>query len=359
MANDNLGVNSSTRLELMSITGKNYEMGIKFHIFVRGRMPSLKEFLVDKKETWKKIRNKIETNYQWLPEHHFTWSEVNHLGQSHNHYGIHLKGGVTIFCTDTTQRVKMIYDYNSDDQLVDELITMFNKRKDKPKNRVGLIQASCGTLNVKFVEYRPYELEITPFLGEEIGALKQEMLQSFKDETKSGLYLIHGKPGTGKTSFLKEILTQTDKQALFIPPSIAGELGNPNLISLLMDHSDSIIIIEDAETVLMTREADNSDAVSNLLNLTDGFPSDFLNLNIICTFNTDIQDIDPALLRKGRLRGIQVFKELSIEQAQKLADNIGSGITIDRKMTVAEISNESFVNSYKLTGNGIGFNGSK
>lgn len=340
MANENTGMNSSTRLELMGVTAKSHEMGINFRIFLRGRMPSVREFPGNKTAHWNKMRDRVESSYEWLLEHRFEWSELNHLGQPHNHYGIHLQGGVTIFRTDSTQRIKVIYDHNSDNQIVEELITMFNKRKDKPKNRVGLIQMSYGTLNVKFVEYRPYELEITPFLGEEIGALRKEILQSLKDETKIGLYLIHGKPGTGKTSFLKEILNQTDKQALFIPPSIAGELGNPNLISLLMDHSDSILIIEDAETVLMKREADNSDAVSSLLNLTDGFPSDFLNLNIICTFNTDIQDIDPALLRKGRLRGIQEFKALGIEQAQKLADNIGSGITIDRKMTVAEVCND-------------------
>jgi ATP-dependent 26S proteasome regulatory subunit len=233
-------------------------------------------------------------------------------------------------------------------------VALLDGIEQKTNNRVGLIQMSYGTLNVKFVEYRPYELDITPFLGEEITGLKKQMLQNFEDETKSGLYLIHGKPGTGKTSFLKEILNRTDKKALFIPPNIAGELGNPNLISLLMDHANSILIIEDAETVLMKREADNSDSVSNLLNLTDGFPSDFLNLNIICTFNTDIGDIDPALLRKGRLRGIQEFDKLSIPQAKELANQLEIETEITHPMTLAEVCNTNSLKR-KLAENGIGF----
>ena len=349
----------SSRMELMRATDQAHHMGMKFHIYVRDRMPSAKEFPLLENEQWQSIRDKMESDYDWLPKHKFEWNELHKANRKSIHYGLHLKGGVTCYRSDATQSIQVIFDHDSDQELVKEIMELFDDIEKKPMNEVGLIQMSYGRLNVKFVEYRPYELDITPFLGEEIAGLKQEMLQNFNDETKNGLYLIHGKPGTGKTSFLKEVLNQTDKKALFIPPSIAGELGNPNLISLLMEHANSILIIEDAETVLMKREADNSDSVSNLLNLTDGFPSDFLNLNIICTFNTDIGDIDPALLRKGRLRGIQEFKEITIENARKLADKINSEVTIDREMTVAEICNENSNNSFKLTVNGIGFNVNK
>lgn len=330
---------TQARLELMKVAGDTRMMGTNFHIYVRNRMPSIRTLPEVDNDLWNKVQYKLESSFEWLPEHRFVWNELDHVGRPYNHYGIHLKGGVTCYRSDANKNVEVIFDCDSDREITDEVIGLVSNEEHKPKNRVGLIQMSYGTLNVKFVEYRPYEFEITPFLGEEIAALKQEMLQSFHDVTNSGLYLIHGKPGTGKTSFLKEVLYQTDKQALFIPPSIAGELSNPNLISLLMDHADSILIIEDAETILMKREADNSDAVSNLLNLTDGFPSDFLNLNVICTFNTSIEDIDPALLRKGRLKGIQEFKEMDIEHGRKLAEMVGSDVEIDRKMTVAEICN--------------------
>lgn len=327
-----------TRMELMKVADDVRVMGTNFHICVRNRIPGTREYPEIQNDRWEKVREKIES-YEWLPEHRFEREVLEDVDRFRNRYVIHLKGGVTIYRVEGLNKVQLIYDYDSDMQLLEELTELVYLPDYKPKNSVGLLEMSFGTLNVRFVEYRPYELEITPFLGEEIGALRDQMLRSFEEETGGGLYLIHGKPGTGKTSFLKEILSNTEKQALFIPPSIAGELGNPNLISLLMDHSNSILIIEDAETVLMKREADNSDTVSSLLNLTDGFPADFLNLNIICTFNTDIRDIDPALLREGRLRGIQEFKALKIDQARKLAEKIGNSMAIDREMTVAEVCN--------------------
>ena len=351
---DRSGALFSSRFELMKVADNVVEMGTNFHIYVRNRMPGLREFPLLENDQWQPIRDKMELDYDWLPEHKFVWNEIHSNNTTSLHYGLHLQGGVTCFRSDASQCVQVIFDYDSDKELVKEVMALFDGIEQAPMNEVGLIQMSRGRLNVKFVEYRPYELEITPFLGEEIAALKEKMLRSFKEESSGGLFLIHGKPGTGKTSFLKEVLNETDKKALFIPPSIAGELGNPNLISLLMDHANSVLIIEDAETVLMKREADNSDAVSSLLNLTDGFPADFLNLNIICTFNTDIGDIDPALLREGRLKGIKEFTKLSREQAQKLAKEINSDREVTGPMTVAEVCSSEDL-QVDVPTNGVGF----
>ncbi|MEX2410176.1 MAG: AAA family ATPase, partial [Candidatus Paceibacterota bacterium] len=137
-------------------------------------------------------------------------------------------------------------------------------------------------------------------------------------------------------------------------PGFADQLASPDLIGVLMDHPGSVLIIEDAETVLMKRQADNSNAVSNLLNLTDGFPADFLKLNIICTFNTKLDDIDPALLREGRLKGIHEFTKLNINQVQSLAHHLEKEIEITQSMTLAEVCNAGSLQR-KLAVNGIGF----
>jgi ATP-dependent 26S proteasome regulatory subunit len=87
----------------------------------------------------------------------------------------------------------------------------------------------------------------------------------------------------------------------------------------------------------MERKADNSNAVSNLLNLTDGFLADFLNLKIICTFNTDLNNIDEALLREGRMKGMHEFTKIQPGRAQKIANVLGSDICPQQSMTLAEI----------------------
>jgi ATP-dependent 26S proteasome regulatory subunit len=167
------------------------------------------------------------------------------------------------------------------------------------------------------------------------------MMNQIESESKKGLYLLYGDPGTGKTSFIKSVLSNINRQAIFITPSMAVHLASPEMIALLSNYPGSVLIIEDAEKILMKREADNSEAVSTILNLSDGFTADFLNLNIICTFNTEINEIDPALLRKGRLKGMQEFKKLDEKAIYNLIKEFGFKLDTVQSMTLAELWNYS------------------
>jgi len=88
-----------------------------------------------------------------------------------------------------------------------------------------------------------------------------------------------------------------------------------------MRYPNSILIIEDAENIIQDRKQVTSftnQAVSNLLNLSDGLLGDAIHQQIICTFNCDVQGIDPALLRDGRLVLEHKFDKLSPENARRL-----------------------------------------
>jgi ATP-dependent 26S proteasome regulatory subunit len=76
--------------------------------------------------------------------------------------------------------------------------------------------------------------------------------------------------------------------------------------------------------------------VSTILQLTDGLFSDFLNIKIICTFNTNIDHIDKALLRKGRMIAKYNFMPLSAEKASALANKLGHD-HVTGSLTLADI----------------------
>jgi ATP-dependent 26S proteasome regulatory subunit len=116
-----------------------------------------------------------------------------------------------------------------------------------------------------------------------------------------------------------------------------------------------VVIIEDTETLLMQRASDNHDALSNLLNIADGFLGAFLNLQIICTINTPIDKIDPALLRPGRLLASYTFKRLSFEQARRLAAAKSLTIPVQRDYSLAEIYNEEIRNFSAKPNESAGF----
>ena len=101
-----------------------------------------------------------------------------------------------------------------------------------------------------------------------------------------------------------------------------------------------ILVIEDAENIVVDRDKDGNSPVSALLNLSDGLLADCLNIQIICSFNTDISKIDSALTRKGRLIAKYEFKELEVQKAQQLSNKLGFNSIISCPMNLTSIYNQ-------------------
>lgn len=171
----------------------------------------------------------------------------------------------------------------------------------------------------------------------EIHQMIHKRLSQKKDK---GLVLLHGKPGTGKTSYIRYLITSLRKKVIFLPPNMASAITNPDLMKLLINNPDSIFVIEDAENIIIDREENGYSPVSTLLNISDGLLSDCLNIQIVCSFNTDLSKVDAALLRKGRLIAQYEFKELETEKAQKLSDKLGFKTIITSPMTLTDIYNQ-------------------
>jgi len=159
-------------------------------------------------------------------------------------------------------------------------------------------------------------------------------------QNDKGIVLLHGLPGTGKTTYLRHLIGALKKKVLFVSPSVAGNLMNPEFIDLLIDNPNSILVIEDAENIMMDRKYNSDSSVSNLLNLSDGLLSDCLSVQIICTFNSSLNMIDSALMRKGRLIAKYEFEKLSVVKSQILSNHLGFDTVIEESMTIAEIANQ-------------------
>jgi SpoVK/Ycf46/Vps4 family AAA+-type ATPase len=178
--------------------------------------------------------------------------------------------------------------------------------------------------------------------GKEFVKKYDNILQKLRNDKKSGLVLFSGVPGSGKTTIVKNLAMNIDKKIIFVPPGTVDIITTPGFLNFMLDHKNSILLIEDAEKVIRSREGEgsNPEGVSNILNLTDGFLGDCLNLFIIATFNTPREKIDKALIRKGRLVAEHHFDELTADQANIILQKIGSKRKADKNMTLAEIYNE-------------------
>lgn len=214
------------------------------------------------------------------------------------------------------------------------------ERKEKHIPKILLLANSRSGIETKSLEISKPKLNIEDNYNDDFSEIHHTILKRLSQKNDKGLVLLHGKPGTGKTSYIRYLVSSLKKNVIFLPPNMASAITNPDLISILIDNSNSIFVIEDAENIVADREKDGHSPVSALLNISDGLLSDCLNIQIICSFNTDISKVDSALMRKGRLIAKYEFKELEVEKANALSKKLGFNSTFNSSMALTAIYNQ-------------------
>jgi SpoVK/Ycf46/Vps4 family AAA+-type ATPase len=222
-----------------------------------------------------------------------------------------------------------------------DLLGLKKFQKDIKKSSIQLVKSDMGHLDTEEYDLSIPELDLELNYGASFIKVHEIIVKRLNINGDKGIILLHGDPGTGKTTYLKYLTKEIkEKNILFIPPSMAEILSEPLIIPFLMENRNSILLIEDAERVIADREGRGSTAgVSNLLNLTDGILGDCLNIQVIATFNMKRERIDPALLRKGRLICEHKFDKLTIKETNDLLSHLHKNIISSEPLTLADIYN--------------------
>lgn len=221
------------------------------------------------------------------------------------------------------------------------LMKMFQEKTKTVRQEVNLIVRAGRGFDLKAMEIKKTKLDLNLFYEDNFMAVDDIIRKRLAKQNDKGIVLLHGLPGTAKTTYLRHLIGRVKKRVLFLSPNIAADLMDPVFIELLIDNPNTVLIIEDAENILMDRRYNSRSGVSNLLNVSDGLLADFLNVQLICTFNSPVTAIDQALLRKGRLIAKYEFGKLSVQKSQALSDHLGFSAVVKEPMTVAEIANQN------------------
>jgi hypothetical protein len=243
--------------------------------------------------------------------------------------------GVRAVCTGTSQA-----------QLLIDLMSPF---KLKQKSKIYILSSEYGDLTFTALPMPSTDMNLSLNYGPDFQEVHNKLISNL-NSTTSGLYLFYGAPGTGKSSYIKHLLSVgINRKMAYIPVGLIDKLTHPDMVPLLMNNKNIILILEDAEKALLARDISQDSAiVSTILNLTDGFIGQAINISIIATFNTEKDKIDEALLRKGRLRMSHEFKKLSVVNGKKLASSLGIDPShIVEDMSLAEVYNYEEDVNYK------------
>lgn len=236
---------------------------------------------------------------------------------------------------------------------IDKILEILPRDNKAAAASVKLVAYSSGFYTIDS-KIEPTEINLSENYNDDF-IPEYDNIIKFLDERKSGLIILRGTKGSGKTNLLRHLMTTHPDNYIIITNATASYLAAPEFMSFMMDHQNAIFILEDCEQILMDRGESFSNAIATILNMSDGLLSDIFNVKFICTFNADIDKIDEAILRKGRCFVNYEFTKLSADKTKVLLNKQGIELDKYEPMTLADIYNYEIPKCTKEEKKKIGF----
>lgn len=178
------------------------------------------------------------------------------------------------------------------------------------------------------------------YAPEVAGEVDHVLADLAKREPCGRVALLYGAPGTGKSRLVEGMLQHaartTAVRFVVVPPGLVSRLGDPGLLDVFADAagdapvggapSTFVLVLEDSDKAVRKRSDDNLAALSTLLNLSDGLVGRALDLRVLATTNAEAVEVDPALLRAGRLCRKVHVGPLPHGQARRVAARLGRAL---------------------------------
>lgn len=234
-----------------------------------------------------------------------------------------------------------------------ELYDCIIEKEYKPQIR-WILRNSRGGIENKYMEISP-KGDIEDNYNDDFKPI-HEKIQKLIHDDDSCIMLLHGKPGTGKSSYIRDLIAcNSDVKFYWIDSSMFEYIDSSEFIEFISTCKNAVFVLEDSESLLKSRENNRNTAMQSLLNISDGILGDSLKLKFICTFNTAEKNIDQAIVRKGRMKVKYEFKDLKKEKVEKLFEKLGLDVSQAKEMPLCDVYNFLDDNGNKEQRAKIGF----
>lgn len=208
----------------------------------------------------------------------------------------------------------------------------FDTHFKRAENLIEWVYNAHGdTISVP-LNYRPAVQAAYPWIKQSLSSYFEEYLNS-----GANVLILIGPPGTGKTTFIKNLIHQAKSNA-----KVAYDqkvLEGDDFFAGFIEDDCRFLIMEDADTFLESRQ-DGNTMMHKFLNVSDGLISAADKKLVFSTNLPNVRDIDSALLREGRCFDVVQFRPLDRNEAKAVLAEVGRNhddLKDGQEFTLAEI----------------------
>lgn len=173
------------------------------------------------------------------------------------------------------------------------------------------------TVNIDIGAVDPIHDSFYPFIKDGV----QPFLEGYF-KSKAAVLILAGDPGTGKTSLIRHMIKAHKRRAIVThDEKIMG--SDMFYVDYMTCSRHDLMIIEDADLLLASRESDGNRTMTKLLNTSDGLARLMHKKIVFSTNLANLHKIDAALTRPGRCYDVVHFRALSSDEAYDAAKAAG------------------------------------
>jgi len=247
--------------------------------------------------------------------------------------------------------IQIIYDVNHIvvvSELVKEISSESSVDGEVDIDRENLLCLKEGSLETEpMVTHSDFE-NTHLFYTKKVYTKMKKLVKSLSVED-SGISILCGVRGTGKTNCLKYISNKTDELSIFIPNNLLDHsINNPEFRNLISRYPKVVLFIDDCEFITNSQFSKMNYFTSNVIQMTDSMVD--TNIHIVLTFNEQIDKIDQNILDSNHVRNVIEFGKLSILECSDLRAHLEIKKKVESEMILRDVIN---INKHKKSHIGL------
>jgi hypothetical protein len=215
----------------------------------------------------------------------------------------------------------------------------------KVSNAVFALMSGNDGLSLRAIGKIEHDIVENNYSKEAIKGYKHIVDCLSSDDPCGRLILLQGPPGTGKSYMIRSLVSSINSTFIVVGSNMIADLSGPAILPVILgcvddeDKKPITFILEDADIALSHRKNGGVVELSGLLNLGDGLLGELLDIRILATTNAGQLDLDPAIVRPGRMCQRIILKPFSAKDATTLYTSMvkDKPITLRKETTLAEI----------------------